>query len=126
MAEFLQPPNSRHVNAGASSRLRARLRDFDDEVLPKSAITGLMLTIKDEAGNVINSRNEQPILDMNNGSLAEDGWVTIKLQPADNALQSTTEKVEWHYVQLVWTWRDDDLDEQRGEHDWQIQIRELV
>ncbi len=113
------------VNDGESAKITATLYDTENASLAKAAINTLTLTIQDEDGSVINSRNGTDILDANGGTLATDGTLTLKLTAADNAFQSSDKTRERHFVELAWTWDDAQSVEQTGKQTYILWVEKL-
>lgn len=116
--------NVKHVDSKESAVITAVLKDVDDVAINKAVLQSLTLTLVNaEDGTVLNGRDQQDILDTNNGSVTEDGVVTIKLQPADNAVcGANNNELEEHYATLRWTYADTDGDLMSGAQQWVIQV----
>lgn len=114
----------KHVDSKESAVITAVLKDVNDAAINKSVLQSLTLTLVNaEDGTVLNGRDQQNILDANNGSVTAAGVVTIKLQPADNAVcGANTNELEDHYATLRWTYADTDGDLMSGAHQWVIQV----
>lgn len=114
----------KHVDSKESAVITAVLKDVDDVAINKGVLQSLTLTLVNaEDGAVLNGRDSQDILDANDGSVTEDGVVTIKLQPADNAVcGANMNEIEEHYATLRWTYADTDGDPMSGAHQWVIQV----
>lgn len=102
-----------HVDEGESATLKsAVLYDASDSALTKAAIVTCTVTLLDAAidGTVINSRDDQDILDTNGGTLTDvDSEVTLELAlgPSDNPINDSTVEAgqtESHYLIIEWTW----------------------
>jgi len=106
MATLLTPQNADYVNAGESAVVTATLYDTSGDALNKAAVSTLTLTLVDDGRNVINSRDEQDVLDTNGGTLATDGTVTMILSPSDTAMVDGESDLERRYLQFAWTWSD--------------------
>lgn len=92
------------VNEALTPVLTVPLLDEDGAAIPKASLTTLTLTLYYEAsGTIINSRDGQDILDANNGAVSSTGVVTLTLQPADLAAESTA-RYEWIVALLEWTY----------------------
>jgi len=112
------------VDEGESAVITATLVDIGNAPIVKAAIQTLTLTLVNASDlSVINGRSNQDILDANDGTVAEDGTVTLKLGPADNPVVGTAEYgIEDHYATMRWTWIDPDGDTLSGAQQWIIQI----
>lgn len=92
---------------GSSSNIRGTFVDFEGTQIPKSAIITLLLTLFNYHTNeVINSREEQDILDLNGGEVSTEGELLLRLEPADNIINDDTKDEELHVARLLWTWND--------------------
>lgn len=71
----------------ASSRLyQATLRDYLGVAIPLGAMVSITLTLRDVAsGQIVNSRDEQNVLNANGGTFGADGAFTFLFTPADTA-----------------------------------------
>ena len=76
----------------------------------KSDLSALTLTHKNVSdGSIINNRNGQNALNLNNVTVDEDGWVEWAMQSADNPIVSTVLKAgeyEDHISKFVATTKD--------------------
>ena len=116
--------NVKHIDAKESAVITAVLKDVDGQSVSKAVLQSLTLTIVNaEDGTVLNNRDGQDILDANNGSVTDQGVVTIKLQPSDNAVcGASMNEVEEHYATLRWSYTDTDGDSMSGAKQWIIQV----
>lgn len=98
------------VQAGESSDIVATFKDMDGAAIVKANLVSLTATLYDvESDTVINSRDDQNVLDANNGTVATDGTLTLKLGPTDNAIINSRTRVgftEQHVLLFKWTWND--------------------
>lgn len=94
------------VSRGASAEVTGTFYDLDDVTLAKASIQSLSATIMDPAtGRYLNDRKDQDILDVNGGTLAADGTLTLYLQPADlDACVSSLHERGILYLTLEWGW----------------------
>lgn len=91
---------------GASGDIVAQFHDMLGADVNEAAILTLVLTLYDKASlQVINSRNEQNVKDVNGGTVATNGELTMRLNPIDNVIvgSNTTEE---HIARFKWTWND--------------------
>lgn len=96
---------------GSSSNIVGTFVDFAGEQIDKEAIISLELTLFDYHTNkVINDREEQDILDDNDGLVSDEGELTLRLGPEDNIVNNDTKEEELHAARLVWTWNDGEAD----------------
>ena len=124
--ELLKDPTGckKLVDANESAVITAVLKDVDEVAVNKAALQSLTLTlVNSQDGMILNGRDSLSIYDVNNGSIAEDGVVTIKLQPDDNIVcGAQMNEVEEHYATLRWTYADGDGDPMSGAQQWVIQV----
>ncbi len=84
-----------YVNERATAKYTATLKDESGTAIALSAISTAKLTLKDAAGNVINSRDDQDIKNTNNVTISTSvGLLTWTVVSADNSNAGTT--VEQH------------------------------
>ena len=98
------------VQEGESCDVTAALKNGDDDIA-KAALVTVTATLYLEAdGTVINSRNDQDILDANGGLITDEGVLTLRLEPDDNVLVGhpavTVDAHETHILRIEWTWDD--------------------
>lgn len=77
-----------YVNERATAKYTATIKDESGTAITLAAITtsGAKLTLKDESGNVINSRDGQDIRNTNNVTISTSvGLLTWTVQSADNS-----------------------------------------
>ena len=81
-----------------------------DNTLEKTDLASITLTLFDVNGaNIINERNAQDVKDANGGTVTDAGVLTLRLDPADNAVQSESlaaGELEDHLIRIKWTWND--------------------
>lgn len=98
------------VQQGESSNVVISFQGTDGADIVKANLISLTATLFDLRSNdVINSRDGQNVLDANNGTVATDGTLTLRLGPLDNVIVNTGTPVggnETHCVVFVWTWND--------------------
>lgn len=124
--EILKPASGDDfVDAGETPNLTATLYDAEGGSLAKSAVKSVVMSVYDEAGAVINSRNEVDILDNNDCTLAADGTLTVRFATADTAYQQAEGVSEYHTVQIKWTWDDSEAVERTGKKAWRMPIRRV-
>lgn len=96
------------VQAGESANLEVTF-SFQGTAIVKANIISLTLTLFNlETSAIINGRNAQNVLDVNNGTVATDGKLTLRLGPLDNVIVGTviTGMVQVHVARFTWTWTD--------------------
>lgn len=97
------------VQEGESCNVVVVVKDMDGAAIAKASIITLTATLFDYATEAaINSRNDQNVLDANQGTVATDGTLTLRLGPLDNVIVGTpaTGKTETHCLEVTWTWND--------------------
>ena len=76
--------------------------------LPGGTLSTLRLTVyvvkQDGTEQVVNSRNQQSVLNANNGTVSAGGLFTWTIQPGDTTLIETFLQFERHYCLLEWAW----------------------
>jgi hypothetical protein len=96
------------VRANCSAQFSGVLTDEDGETpIPSGTLNSLTLTLKDKAGNVINDRDGQDVLNANGVTVdAVTGELVWSMSPVDNALSGTVADgaYEDHFATFVWTW----------------------
>ena len=107
---------------GTSSLVEAQFVDRAGENVDLEAFSTLTCTLTNAIdGSVINSRSSQSILNANDGTVSDTGYLVLKLGPADNVIVSgATEKGEVHFLQLDWTYTDTDTDPMTGQANFQF------
>lgn len=97
------------VQEGESCNIVTTFQDMSGSTIAKANIITLVCTLYDWATNAaINSRNAQSVLDTNNGIVASDGTLTLRLGPLDNVIVGTPASgvIELHCAVFKWTWSD--------------------
>jgi hypothetical protein len=93
------------VNEKTTSRVTGVFRDEANAVIGTTEMTTLVATLYDKvAGTIINSRDEQDVLNTNGGTLDASGNFTIQLDVADNIILDQTNVYEVHVLLLEWTY----------------------
>ena len=87
------------------------LVDEEDQGIDGGFLTTLTLTLYDvDSQTIINTRQDQDILNANNGSIETDPGppltttVTVELQPEDTAILNEHRVKEYRVLSFVWTW----------------------
>lgn len=113
------------IDEGESGSITASVQDKAGNPLTKAELTSLTISIVDlKSDTVINNRNNQTILDANNGTVAVDGTLTFKLQPQDTInVGSPRNSLEERQVTISWTWVDLQLVTNTGKHVFSIYIK---
>lgn len=96
---------------GESCNLRFVPTDMAGNAILKANLITLTLKLFDVTTSVtVNGRGPTPqnVLDANNGTVDTAGVLTMRLQPADNAIVGTVApgRTQVRGVELAWTWND--------------------
>lgn len=116
------------VQAGESCNIVATFHDMGGTAIAKAALLSLTATLYDEATSaVINSRNAQSVLDANNGAVASDGTLTLRLTPSDSVIMGTVAvgDTETHVLRLTWTWNDG-VSVRTGIDEWTLSVEKIA
>lgn len=116
------------VQAGESCNVVATFHGLDGVAITKASLLSLTATIYDEATSaVVNSRNAQSVLDTNDGTVASDGTLTLRLGPSDAAIVGSVSvgDTERHVLRLTWTWSDG-VATRTGIDEWVILVEKMA
>lgn len=117
-----------NVLEGSSCDIIATFVDANGAAIAKASLISLVATLFDEAtGAAINSRNSQNVLDANNGTVASDGTLTLRLGPSDAAIVGSSLSagdVELHRLRLRWTWSDG-VATRTGVDEWIVRVQKV-
>lgn len=103
------------VDEGESLPLSGYLKDPSGTTFVKTEIQSLTATLLNANDNsVINSRNQQSILDTNNGILNDDGLLELNLTAADHPIVDSTNTSEERILIIEWTYLDESAAVQTG------------
>jgi hypothetical protein len=94
---------------GESGNLVVVFKDMDGNAIAKAALISLVCTQYDrDTRTVINGRENQNVLDANNGAVASNGTLTLRLGPDDTVLIGNLAygSSETHCLLFRWTWSD--------------------
>ena len=98
------------VQSGESCNVVVTFQDLTGVTIVKASLITLTVTqFEQKTAAIINSRNNQSILDANGGSVANDGTLTLRLQPLDSVIAHTNTNVETsevHVLRFDFTWSD--------------------
>lgn len=76
--------------------------------LPGATLSSLLLTVyvikQDGTEEVVNGRNQQSVLNANNGTVSAGGLFTWTIQSGDTAIIESFLQFERHYCLLEWGW----------------------
>lgn len=86
-------------------RYTAKLVDDQGNAIPASSLTTMTLTVYDKkTGNILNSRDDQNVLNANNVTIDVNGAFEWIIQPADLAIVNTNLANESHIALFEWSW----------------------
>ena len=98
--------------------------------IDSSFLSSLSVTAYDvDSGQVVNSRQDQDILNTNDGSVETDAGppvtttVTLEIQPEDTVILNENRLVEYRVLSFRWTW---DSGQRVGRHAVQFGIENLL
>jgi len=98
------------VQSGESCNVVVTFEDLTGVTIVKASLITLTVTqFEQKTAAIINSRNNQSILDANGGSVANDGTLTLRLQPLDSVIANANTNVETnevHVLRFDFTWSD--------------------
>ena len=117
-----------NVQAGESADVVATFHGLDGVAIVKASIISLTATLYDQATSaVINSRNAQSVLDANQGAVASDGTLTMRLTPSDAVIVGTVAvgDTEEHVLRLTWTWNDG-VSVRTGIDEWTLSVEKMA
>jgi hypothetical protein len=98
----------------ATVRLSGVLKDELGNLIAAAGLTSLKLSLYlSSTKGIINSRNDQSILNTNGGSLDGSGNFSLTLRALDNAMISSA-PFEWHVAEISWVYNTG-TDTGRGE-----------
>lgn len=103
MTDRIVLPGTFHEKA--TTRVTAKITDEAAAALGSAALNTLTLTLYNFAdGAIINSRNQQSILNANGGVVDASGNLTLTLAPADMVIVDTGLLLERHVALIEWTY----------------------
>lgn len=90
----------------ATAFLTTVARDTDGVGIPAASLDALTVTLYDEeSGDIINTRDQQSILNEQGGTVDGVGNVSLRLDPADTPILDDTLTHEWHIALFEWNWQ---------------------
>ena len=117
------------VQSGESSNVVVTFHDIAGDAIVKASLATLTVTLYDRTTlAVINSRSAQNVKDANNGTVANDGTLTLRLGASDNVIVGTSVAVgalEEHVVRLQWTWSDG-VETRNGFDEWVMSVEKVA
>jgi len=91
MSRSLLTPVERTVDERTTQKYTATIKDENGAAIPSGSLTTLTLTLYDvDSQMIINSRNNQNVLNLNDVTVDAAGLLTWTMQPADNAILSVS------------------------------------
>lgn len=91
---------------GVSAKFTATIVDESNTAISYRLLNSITLTLTDKyTGEVINSRDEQDVLNVNDVTISANGELVWDVQPEDNEIVGTG-KVEDHEALFEWSWDD--------------------
>jgi len=112
------------VNEKVTARYTADVQDHEENAIAGSSLTTLTLTLYDQStGTIINSRNAQDVLNTNGVTVNSSGNLVWIIDPDDNAIVTSTSKVEKHIALFAWTW---DSGNKAGKHEVMLHVKNLT
>lgn len=101
----------------------------DNAPITKNHLITILATLFDrKTESVINGKENINVKDANNGSVINDGTLTWRLTPQDNAIVGTSlpsGSIEEHVVLFTWTW-DDEVQVRTGKKEVYFDVRKLA
>lgn len=103
-----------------TAKITAKVVDETGAGIPAGSLTTLTLTVYAEADPtvVVNSRNQQNVLNANDVTIDASGNLTYQMQPADNAIMDTSRSWERHVLLFEWSWGGG----KAGKHEVVVQV----
>lgn len=115
------------VKAGASTKVTATLKDYDETAINGASILTLTMSLLGGDGEFIQRGgvdiDELDVKNDNGGYVAVDGTLSLYLSADDNTLVDPNAETELRIVRLAYTWNDGvDADNQVGIEEFQYEI----
>lgn len=104
------------VREKTTVKYTATIKDENGTAIPAASLSSLTLTLYNmgsTARDIINSRDAQNVLNVNNVTIDSNGIITWSMQPNDNAIIDANKKTERHRALFVFTW---DAGAKKGTH----------
>jgi hypothetical protein len=113
------------INEGESAKYATQLAASTGEPFPIAALAAARLTLFDiSTGTIINSRNDQDVLNTNDVTIDADGLLTWNVQPADNpVLDRSSKPVERHRAMFLLRWHQVGGGVGIGVHEFEVRVR---
>lgn len=97
------------VQEGESCNVVCAFIDMSGVAILKASLISLTVSLWNLNTTLrINNRKDQSVLDVNNGVVATDGALTLRLGSLDNIIAGTLSagEIETHVLEFTWTWND--------------------
>ena len=111
---------------GTTPEITANLQDENGDAVAGSNLTTLTLTLfsrNDLSYPIINTREDQNVLNVNDVTVDEAGLVTWSTQPEDTIVYDSNLKLEKHRAVFEWTY---DSGAKNGKHIIDMTIKNLA
>tara|TARA_R100000808_G_C2154987_1_gene166576 strand:+ start:8339 stop:8731 length:393 start_codon:yes stop_codon:yes gene_type:complete len=126
MSQSTLTTKQRKLDEGTLAKYTATITDEAEAAIGSSSLTTLTLTLYDaETGTIINSRDDQNVLNTNNVTVDSAGLLTWLIQPGDNAIIGTRRRAgmyEKHVALFEYTWSSGS---KASKHELTLEIRQL-
>lgn len=107
-------------------RYTATIVDDRDNVLASGSLSTMTLTLYDKStGNILNSRDDQNVLNANQVTIDSSGNLVWIVQVQDLALVNTNETNETHVALFEWSWSAESLTK-NGKHEIELAVKNLT
>ena len=94
-----------HVYEKSTAEFTATVQDENGTAIGSGSLTTLTLTLFDKLTNsIINSRNDQNVLNANGVTVSAQGALVWTMDPLDNQILNAELKNEKHVAMFKWTW----------------------
>ena len=116
------------VQSGESCDVVVTFHDNAGTAIAKASLLTLTATLYEEStADVINTRNAQSVLDANDGTVASNGTLTLRLGPSDAVIVGTVDvgDTERHVLRLTWTWNDG-VAVRTGVDEWVLLVEKMA
>jgi hypothetical protein len=98
-------PSSFAINEKTTGIYTANLVDENNAAIPGASLTSLTLTLYSlHTGVVVNSRDNQNVLNQNNVTVDSNGLLTFSIQEADTTILNTELATETHRALFRFGW----------------------
>jgi len=112
-----------NVREKTTRRYTAALKDETGAAIGGGVISSLKLTLYNRAdGAIINSRNQQNVLNANGVTIDDSGNLTWTIEPADNPIIDATLSYEEHIALFELGWSSD---AKKNNHEFIIRVENV-